>query len=148
MKGALASEEKQRTIFHYFHMIYFPSLLLYVYTFRYLHLRYNLGSGEINIKYNSTKVSDGLWHRVRALRYAIDTPYDFISCLTNQSIKFCHIFQQKLTGWHAEGWRRQTDNEEIAGQTSSIKHRHRALCGWVHWKPEERKINFYYFEKF
>ncbi|KAL1398383.1 hypothetical protein pipiens_000214 [Culex pipiens pipiens] len=34
----------------------------------YLHLRYNLGSGEINIKYNSTKVSDGLWHRVRALR--------------------------------------------------------------------------------
>lgn len=34
----------------------------------YLHLRYNLGSGEVNIKYNSTKVSDGLWHRVRANR--------------------------------------------------------------------------------
>ncbi|XP_062543336.1 basement membrane proteoglycan [Armigeres subalbatus] len=34
----------------------------------FLHLRYNLGSGEVNIKYNSTKVSDGLWHRVRALR--------------------------------------------------------------------------------
>uniref|UniRef100_A0A182UP58 Pikachurin n=1 Tax=Anopheles merus TaxID=30066 RepID=A0A182UP58_ANOME len=38
----------------------------------YLHLRYNLGSGEINIKYNSTKVSDGLWHRVRALRNSQD----------------------------------------------------------------------------
>lgn len=35
---------------------------------RYLHLRYNLGSGEVNIKYNSTKVSDGLWHRIRATR--------------------------------------------------------------------------------
>lgn len=34
----------------------------------YLHLRYNLGSGEVNIKYNSTKVSDGLWHRIRANR--------------------------------------------------------------------------------
>ncbi|XP_049298925.1 uncharacterized protein LOC125771864 isoform X1 [Anopheles funestus] len=38
----------------------------------YLHLRYNLGSGEINIKYNATKVSDGLWHRVRALRNSQD----------------------------------------------------------------------------
>ncbi|XP_050076102.1 uncharacterized protein LOC126563500 [Anopheles maculipalpis] len=38
----------------------------------YLHLRYNLGSGEINIKYNATKVSDGLWHRVRALRSSQD----------------------------------------------------------------------------
>ncbi|XP_058065803.1 uncharacterized protein LOC131215432 [Anopheles bellator] len=38
----------------------------------FLHLRYNLGSGEINIKYNATKVSDGLWHRVRALRNSQD----------------------------------------------------------------------------
>ncbi|EAT34127.1 AAEL013602-PA, partial [Aedes aegypti] len=38
----------------------------------FLHLRYNLGSGEVNIKYNSTKVSDGLWHRVRALRNSQD----------------------------------------------------------------------------
>lgn len=38
----------------------------------YLHLRYNLGSGEVNIKYNSTKISDGLWHRVRALRNSQD----------------------------------------------------------------------------
>lgn len=36
--------------------------------FRYLHLRYNLGSGEVNIVYNTTKVSDGLWHRIRILR--------------------------------------------------------------------------------
>ncbi|KAJ6636410.1 Pikachurin [Pseudolycoriella hygida] len=34
----------------------------------YLHMRYNLGSGEVNIVYNSTRVSDGLWHRIRALR--------------------------------------------------------------------------------
>lgn len=34
----------------------------------YLHLRYNLGSGEVNIKYNGTRVSDGLWHRIRANR--------------------------------------------------------------------------------
>lgn len=34
----------------------------------YLHLRYNLGSGEVNIQYNSTRVSDGLWHRIRAFR--------------------------------------------------------------------------------
>lgn len=39
----------------------------------FLHLRYNLGSGEVNIQYNSTKVSDGLWHRVRATRLVIDT---------------------------------------------------------------------------
>ncbi|KAG4076471.1 hypothetical protein HA402_005914 [Bradysia odoriphaga] len=34
----------------------------------YLHMRYNLGSGEVNIMYNTTRVSDGLWHRIRALR--------------------------------------------------------------------------------
>uniref|UniRef100_A0A1A9Z5K8 Pikachurin-like n=1 Tax=Glossina pallidipes TaxID=7398 RepID=A0A1A9Z5K8_GLOPL len=34
----------------------------------YLHFRYNLGSGEIDIRFNATKVSDGLWHRVRAIR--------------------------------------------------------------------------------
>ncbi|XP_055379574.1 uncharacterized protein DDB_G0283357 [Condylostylus longicornis] len=34
----------------------------------YLHLRYNLGSGETNIQFNTSKVSDGLWHRVRAMR--------------------------------------------------------------------------------
>ncbi|TMW54579.1 hypothetical protein DOY81_000373 [Sarcophaga bullata] len=34
----------------------------------YLHFRYNLGSGEVNIRFNATKVSDGLWHRVRAIR--------------------------------------------------------------------------------
>ncbi|XP_050098392.1 uncharacterized protein LOC126579122 isoform X2 [Anopheles aquasalis] len=38
----------------------------------FLHLRYNLGSGEVNIKYNATRVSDGLWHRVRALRNSQD----------------------------------------------------------------------------
>lgn len=35
---------------------------------RFLHLRYNLGSGEVNIQYNTTRVSDGLWHRIRAFR--------------------------------------------------------------------------------
>ncbi|XP_065369844.1 uncharacterized protein SP2353 [Calliphora vicina] len=34
----------------------------------YLHFRYNLGSGEVDIRFNTTKVSDGLWHRVRAIR--------------------------------------------------------------------------------
>ncbi|CAD7077010.1 unnamed protein product [Hermetia illucens] len=34
----------------------------------YLHLRYNLGSGEADVQFNATKVSDGLWHRVRATR--------------------------------------------------------------------------------
>ncbi|XP_061402577.1 pikachurin-like [Musca vetustissima] len=34
----------------------------------YLHFRYNLGSGEVDIRFNATKISDGLWHRVRAIR--------------------------------------------------------------------------------
>ncbi|EDW35463.1 GL17212 [Drosophila persimilis] len=34
----------------------------------YLHFRYDLGSGEVDILFNGTKVSDGLWHRVRAIR--------------------------------------------------------------------------------
>ncbi|KAG8222060.1 hypothetical protein J437_LFUL000504 [Ladona fulva] len=34
----------------------------------YLHLRFNLGSGEVELEYNSTRVNDGLWHRVRATR--------------------------------------------------------------------------------
>ncbi|XP_017475143.1 PREDICTED: uncharacterized protein LOC108365595 isoform X1 [Rhagoletis zephyria] len=34
----------------------------------YLHFRYDLGSGEVDIKYNTSRVSDGLWHRVRAIR--------------------------------------------------------------------------------
>lgn len=31
-------------------------------------MRYNFGTSDISIAYNSTKVNDGLWHRVRALR--------------------------------------------------------------------------------
>nr|XP_036233101.1 uncharacterized protein LOC106619610 [Bactrocera oleae]XP_036233105.1 uncharacterized protein LOC106619610 [Bactrocera oleae]XP_036233111.1 uncharacterized protein LOC106619610 [Bactrocera oleae]XP_036233118.1 uncharacterized protein LOC106619610 [Bactrocera oleae] len=34
----------------------------------YLHFRYDLGSGEVDIKFNTSRVSDGLWHRVRAFR--------------------------------------------------------------------------------
>uniref|UniRef100_A0A1I8QC63 Pikachurin n=1 Tax=Stomoxys calcitrans TaxID=35570 RepID=A0A1I8QC63_STOCA len=34
----------------------------------FLHFRYNLGSGEVDIRFNATKISDGLWHRVRAIR--------------------------------------------------------------------------------
>ncbi|KAH8410993.1 hypothetical protein KR222_005642, partial [Zaprionus bogoriensis] len=34
----------------------------------YLHFRYDLGAGEVDIRFNGTKVSDGLWHRVRAIR--------------------------------------------------------------------------------
>ena len=29
---------------------------------------YNLGSGEARLVYNSTRVDDGLWHRIRATR--------------------------------------------------------------------------------
>ncbi|XP_062132511.1 uncharacterized protein LOC133843116 isoform X2 [Drosophila sulfurigaster albostrigata] len=34
----------------------------------YLHFRYDLGAGELAIRFNGTKISDGLWHRVRAIR--------------------------------------------------------------------------------
>ncbi|KAJ9575876.1 hypothetical protein L9F63_007255, partial [Diploptera punctata] len=34
----------------------------------FLHFRFNLGSGEVSISYNFTKVDDGLWHRVKAIR--------------------------------------------------------------------------------
>jgi hypothetical protein len=34
----------------------------------YLHFRFNLGSGEVIIPYNFTRVDDGLWHRVKAVR--------------------------------------------------------------------------------
>ncbi|GFU18607.1 hypothetical protein NPIL_372691 [Nephila pilipes] len=34
----------------------------------YLHFQYNLGSGEVIIVYNSTRVDDGKWHTVRATR--------------------------------------------------------------------------------
>lgn len=34
----------------------------------YLHFRYDLGAGELDIRFNGTKISDGLWHRVRAIR--------------------------------------------------------------------------------
>ncbi|KAL1114772.1 hypothetical protein AAG570_007596, partial [Ranatra chinensis] len=34
----------------------------------YLHLRYNLGSGEGLIVYNATRVDDGNWHRMKATR--------------------------------------------------------------------------------
>jgi hypothetical protein len=35
----------------------------------YLHLRYNLGSGEAMLIYNATRIDDGNWHRVKATRY-------------------------------------------------------------------------------
>nr|XP_024216037.1 pikachurin-like [Halyomorpha halys] len=34
----------------------------------YLHMRYNLGSGETFIVFNDTKIDDGMWHRVKATR--------------------------------------------------------------------------------
>ncbi|XP_046387763.1 pikachurin-like [Ischnura elegans] len=34
----------------------------------YIHLRFNLGSGEVELEYNASRVDDGLWHRVRATR--------------------------------------------------------------------------------
>lgn len=40
----------------------------FFYSTSYMHMRYNFGTGDISIAYNSTKVNDGLWHRVRALR--------------------------------------------------------------------------------
>lgn len=36
----------------------------------YLNFQYNLGSGEIIIVYNITKLDDGKWHSVRATRYS------------------------------------------------------------------------------
>ncbi|GLG97431.1 Uncharacterized protein GBIM_04195 [Gryllus bimaculatus] len=33
-----------------------------------LHFRFNLGGGEVTIVYNATRVDDGLWHRLRAVR--------------------------------------------------------------------------------
>ena len=35
----------------------------------YLHFRFNLGGGELFLRYNSTRVDDGVWHRVQAFRY-------------------------------------------------------------------------------
>jgi len=35
-----------------------------------LELRYNLGSGEVILVYNFSRVDDGLWHRVKAIRLA------------------------------------------------------------------------------
>lgn len=37
----------------------------------YLNYQYNLGSGEVIVVYNVTKLDDGKWHTVRALRYNI-----------------------------------------------------------------------------
>lgn len=37
----------------------------------YLHFRFNLGSGEVTIPYNFTQVDDGLWHRVKAVRFVL-----------------------------------------------------------------------------
>lgn len=34
----------------------------------YLTLAYNLGSGEATLRYNTTRLDDDLWHRVRAIR--------------------------------------------------------------------------------
>lgn len=45
------------------------SLLFLFIAHRYLHLRFDLGSGEINLQYNMTRINDGLWHRIRASRY-------------------------------------------------------------------------------
>lgn len=37
----------------------------------YLHLRYDFGAGETDLAFNATtRISDGLWHRVRVLRSA------------------------------------------------------------------------------
>lgn len=30
---------------------------------------FNVGSGEMVLEYNSTRIDDGLWHRVRATRF-------------------------------------------------------------------------------
>ena len=34
----------------------------------YFQFSFNLGSGEAHLVYNSTRVDDGLWHRIRATR--------------------------------------------------------------------------------
>jgi hypothetical protein len=35
----------------------------------YLHFAYNLGSGEVNIVYNVTRIDDGQWHQIYITRY-------------------------------------------------------------------------------
>jgi hypothetical protein len=51
----------------------------------YLHFRFNLGSGEVNIPYNLTRVDDGLWHRVKAIRYPLINNFLFLSTVTYKS---------------------------------------------------------------
>lgn len=36
----------------------------------YLHLRYNLGSGEAYLLYNLSRIDDGNWHRIKVTRYS------------------------------------------------------------------------------
>jgi hypothetical protein len=40
------------------------SILMYTFP----QFSYNLGSGEVALQYNATRVDDGLWHRIRATR--------------------------------------------------------------------------------
>lgn len=47
----------------------------------YLHFRFNLGSGEVTIPYNLTRVDDGLWHRVKAIRYLLINNFPFLNLL-------------------------------------------------------------------
>lgn len=39
----------------------------------YLHLRYNLGSGESLIIFNETRVDDNNWHQIKATRLSYKT---------------------------------------------------------------------------
>lgn len=68
VNNTLISIEFQRTAILFFIFFFIFSHFSFFIFSSYLHMRYNLGSGEVNIMYNTTRVSDGLWHRIRALR--------------------------------------------------------------------------------
>ena len=40
-----------------------------------LQFSYNLGSGEVVIRYDKSRLDDGLWHQARAQRYVTDIAY-------------------------------------------------------------------------
>ncbi|EDV37684.1 uncharacterized protein Dana_GF11287 [Drosophila ananassae] len=103
----------------------------------YLHFRYDLGSGEVDIRFNGTKVSDGLWHRVRAIR--------------NSQEGYLEVDGRKTTVLQAPGKLRQlnTDTGLYVGGMPDVAYftHHRYFSGIVGCISEivlagEMKLNF------
>lgn len=62
----------------------------------YLNFQYNLGSGEVIIVYNITKLDDGKWHSVRATRYDKMLYCYFTAYNTDSTV----IFRFNFSGWN------------------------------------------------